>query len=116
VHALRRAAVDQVQPVALDGHAMKAGHLVPRGMRTRGEKSITWARVAPPANVSDGITYRLARRDLSGTAHMEVRTFFRQQTRGEIARSLLEARLRLRDVVDSRDLVFLGLVEASEPA
>ncbi len=91
---------------------MKAAHLAARPMRTRGEKSITWARVAPPPLVSDGITYRLARRDLDGAMHMEARTFLRMHSRGEIARSLWEARIRLRDAVDARDLVILGLVEA----
>lgn len=90
---------------------MKTGHLVPRPMRTRGEKSITWARSLPPPLVSDGITYKLAKRDYSGTIHMEMRTFLRMHTRSEIARSIWEARIRLRASVDDRNLVILGLVE-----
>jgi len=85
-------------------------------MRTRGAKSITWARVTPPALVSDGITYRLARRDLEGIAHYEVRTFFRTHSRDEIARAVWEARIRLRATVDDRDLVILKLVDPLETA
>jgi hypothetical protein len=91
---------------------MKTAHLTPRGMRSRGEKSITWARVVPPAPVSDGITYRLARRDLNGKIVSVSLTFFRAHTRNQIARSLWAARTGLRESVDARDMVILGLAEA----
>lgn len=94
---------------------MKTGHLVPRPMRTRGEKSITWARTTPPPLVSDGITYRLARRDYEGVLHYEQRVFFRGHSRSHIASLLWEARVRLREAVDARNLVILGLVEKPAP-
>jgi hypothetical protein len=91
---------------------MKTTHLTPRGMRSRGEKSITWARTIPQKGVSDGITYHLARRDLHGKIVRASLTFFRAHTRSQIARSLWAARKGLRESVDARDLVILGLAEA----
>ena len=90
---------------------MKAGHLTPRPMRTRGEKSITWARSTPPANVSDGITYKLAKRDLDGKIVQVTVTFFRSHTRDAIAASVRAARKGLLATVDDRDMVILGLAE-----
>lgn len=92
---------------------MKTTHLTPRAMRTRGEKSITWARSTPPPKVSDGITYRLARRDLDGKIVPMSITFFKAHSRAEIARSLWAARQCLRATVDERDLAILGLTEAA---
>lgn len=90
---------------------MSDRHLTPRSMRTRGEKSITWARVAPPPGIADGITYRLARRDLNNRLYFEVRTFFSGTPRGRIAESIWAARRRLRDTVDAQDMIILGLAE-----
>ena len=90
---------------------MKAGHLTPRPMRNRGEKAITWARSTPPANVSDGITYKLAKRDLDGKIVQVTLTFFRSHTREAIAASVAAARKGLLSTVDDRDMVILGLAE-----
>jgi hypothetical protein len=90
---------------------MKTGHLTPRPMLNRGEKSITWARSIPPANVSDGITYKLAKRDLDGKIVQVTLTFFRSHTRDAIAASVAAARKGLLSTVDDRDMVILGLTE-----
>lgn len=92
---------------------MKSTHLTPRAMRNRGDRAITWARTAPPPAVSDGITYRLAKRDLDGKIVPVSLTFFRAHSRDEIARSLWAARKALRATIDERDIVILGLVEAA---
>lgn len=87
---------------------MKAGHLTPRHMRTRGEKSITWARFVYRPGV---FAYRLARRDLRGVTYYEQRAFGEDDHRDYIARMLWHTRIRLRATVDARDLVHLGLEE-----
>jgi hypothetical protein len=90
---------------------MKTTHLTPRGMRSRGEKSITWARVVPPPGVSDGITYRMAKRDLDGKIVSVSLTFFRSHSREQIARSVQAMRKGLRETVEARDMRILGLEE-----
>lgn len=92
---------------------MKHSHLTPRPMRTRGEKSITWARSIPLASVSDGITYKMAKRDLDGKIVQVSLTFFRAHTRDAIASSVKAARKGLLSTVDDRDMVILGLTEAA---
>lgn len=92
---------------------MKTTHLTPRPMLNRGEKSITWARSIPPRNVSDGITYKLAKRDLDGKIVQVSLTFFRSHTRDAIASSVKAARKGLLSTVDDRDMVILGLAEAA---
>ena len=92
---------------------MKTTHLTPRPMRNRGERSITWARTIPAPELSDGITYRLAKRDLDGKPTVVALTFFKAHLRGEIARSLWAARAGLRATVEDRDMRILDLVEAA---
>jgi hypothetical protein len=89
---------------------VKTGHLTPRPARTRGEKSITWARFAYAEGV---IGYRLCRRNLRGGIHYEQRAFPVEDHRDYIARELWHTRIRLREAVDARDLVHLGLEETA---
>ena len=91
---------------------MKRTHLTPRACRTRGAKAITWARIIEPGR--EGVIYRLSRRDLNGRLLFEQRAFSGVEPREYIARTIWHARIRLRETVDSVDLVLLGLVE--EPA
>jgi hypothetical protein len=76
--------------------------VTPRQPRNR--NGFCWVRV-----IRDGaITYRLFRRDLRGVTHYEFHTF-RTEPRQVVACTLMEARHRLRNLVDDIDLKLLGV-------
>jgi hypothetical protein len=58
----------------------------------------SWGRF--PAQDFAHVEYRLFRRDQNGRTHVEIRRFFPEQTRAEIAGSVWRARIALRERVD----------------
>ncbi|MFC4526361.1 hypothetical protein ISN76_13185 [Dyella halodurans] len=67
----------------------------------------TWSRVP---GLGESVTYRLFRRDLNGTLHVEMKRFDPANfERCQVATEVNQLRHKLRDRVDALDLKFLGV-------
>ena len=75
---------------------MMARHFTRR--RPRGHMGFSWGRFPGPDDAH--VEYRLFRRDHRGRTQAEIRRFFPEQPRVEIAGSLWRARVALRERVD----------------
>jgi hypothetical protein len=68
----------------------------------------SYARI--PAETG-GVEYRLFRRDQNRVLHAEIKRFFSDCDRRDIARILRNMRRRLRETVDEIDLEIMGVTQ-----